>query len=224
MSTEEFTSFSDFVKKCRQRNGLTMQEFGKEIGLTKAAIFNWENDRGAAKNQNLLKLAKFTGYSVDFIAALKFKNEETNFHESNARPVETLKARLISSVTAGSGRDFEDLEAQLQEQVATTVKDPNAFALEIDGDSMLPEYRPGDFVIANPNLPPKEGKIVIAKDKAGRIFIKRFHITGREEITLESLNPALDESGAKKFKDLKFRPEEIEWIYPVLNHTRNNLY
>jgi transcriptional regulator with XRE-family HTH domain len=77
-STENFETFGDFIRKFRERNGLTLEDFGKKIGVTKAAVFNWEKNRGAVKNKNLPKLAKITGFPVDFIASLKFQNGDSD--------------------------------------------------------------------------------------------------------------------------------------------------
>jgi phage repressor protein C with HTH and peptisase S24 domain len=37
------------------------------------------------------------------------------------------------------------------------VSDPDAFGLEVVGDSMLPEYRPGDVVVCSPSAPVRDG-------------------------------------------------------------------
>lgn len=43
------------------------------------------------------------------------------------------------------------------------IGDPQAYALEISGDSMLPVYRDGDIVIVSPAASVRRGDRVIAK-------------------------------------------------------------
>jgi hypothetical protein len=42
-------------------------------------------------------------------------------------------------------------------------------------------------------------------------------LTARDEVTLESLNTEESEiePGKKKYKDLVFKIDEVEWIYPA---------
>jgi phage repressor protein C with HTH and peptisase S24 domain len=48
------------------------------------------------------------------------------------------------------------------------VKDLNAYALEITGDSLQPVYRPGDIIIVSPNANIRRGDRVVVRTKRGR--------------------------------------------------------
>lgn len=53
-----------------------------------------------------------------------------------------------------------------------------AFALEIEGDSMLPEFRPGDRVIIDPEVQPQPGDFVAAKNCAEEATFKKYRPRG----------------------------------------------
>jgi len=69
-----------------------------------------------------------------------------------------------------------------------------AFALEINGESMLPEFRSGDRVIIDPAIPPSPGCFVVAKNGGDEATFKKYRLrgigdNGEEIIELVPLNP-----------------------------------
>lgn len=56
-----------------------------------------------------------------------------------------------------------------------------AFALEIEGDSMLPEFRPGDRVIIDPDVNPMPGDFVVAKNSHQKATFKKYRPRGMNE-------------------------------------------
>jgi SOS-response transcriptional repressor LexA len=57
----------------------------------------------------------------------------------------------------------------------------NAFALEIKGDSMLPEFKPGDRVIIDPAVCPQPGDYVVAKNGEDEATFKKYRPRGVSE-------------------------------------------
>lgn len=75
----------------------------------------------------------------------------------------------------------------------------NAFALEIKGDSMLPEFKPGDRVIIDPAIFPQPGDFVVAKN-------------GDDEATFKKYRPrTMDEHG-----DVVFELVPLNEDYPSM--------
>lgn len=82
--------------------------------------------------------------------------------ELDSIPVEMpLEVPLINSVAAGYPRAFTDLgyPARVADQYVRSpdVRDPDAFACRVVGDSMEPDYREGDVVIFSPAKVVKDG-------------------------------------------------------------------
>ncbi len=108
------------------------------------------------------------------------------------REVFTRKIPVVSWAHAGCGSDYEDLCRQMQEQIDTDNRDPNAYAIIIEGDSMEPDFRAGDIVTFCPNQFPRPGDYVVARlEETGDALFKKYRLTGREgqTVVLESLNP-----------------------------------
>ena len=71
----------------------------------------------------------------------------------------------------------------------------NAFALEIVGESMLPDFQPGDRVIIDPSVLPQPGDFVVAKN-------------GEEEATFKKYRPrGVNEHGQAVFELVPINPD-----------------
>lgn len=113
---------------------------------------------------------------------------------------------LISWDQAGAWTDFVDtFQPGVAEEwvIATKKVSDNAFALRIIGDSMKPEFLPGEIIIVDPAVKPKTGKYVIAKidngngGEDGEATFKQFVRDGNQ-VYLKPLNdkyPLIDMTG-----------------------------
>ena len=52
------------------------------------------------------------------------------------------------------------------------IADPNIYAIEVSGDSMLPAYRDGDRLIVSPASDFRRGDRIVVKTKEGEIMVK----------------------------------------------------
>jgi hypothetical protein len=84
---------------------------------------------------------------------------------------------LIRYVQAGVWTDVVDNYApgDADEFLLTDLElSGNAFALEIKGDSMLTEFKPGDRVIIDPAVAPQPGDFVVAKNGEDEATFKKY--------------------------------------------------
>ncbi len=49
------------LKEIRKQNGLSAEALAKEIGVTQAAVANWENNRRSMNVETLIRLAEVLG-------------------------------------------------------------------------------------------------------------------------------------------------------------------
>lgn len=119
------------------------------------------------------------------------------------------RAPVVSWAAAGQARAYEDLANQIEETVETDCKDPNAFSIILEGDSMEPKYYAGDRVVFAPNMEPRNGDAVVAKLADGRVLFKYYSRTGPEgsRIRLSSENP--------NYGPLEFVSSDFVFIYPA---------
>ncbi len=61
----------------------------------------------------------------------------------------------------------------------------HAFALEIEGHSMIPEFQPGDRVIVEPAIAPRPGDFVVAKNGREEATFKKYRARG---VTVDGLD------------------------------------
>lgn len=99
----------------------------------------------------------------------------------------------------GSGWDAVDFP---------NVGDPNAYALEISGDSMEPVFRDGDTVIVSPRASIRRGDRVVVKTAEGEILCKQLYRQTANRIELASFNTAHD--------NVELGLEDIDWMARII--------
>ena len=88
------------------------------------------------------------------------------------------------------------------------IGDPNAYALEISGDSMEPVFRDGDMVIVSPAAPIRRGDRVVVRTMRGEVMTKQLARRSARRIELRSLNPA--------HPDYSFDLAEVAWMHRIV--------
>jgi phage repressor protein C with HTH and peptisase S24 domain len=133
-------------------------------------------------------------------------------------PSDTRVIPVVDYVIAGKWRDVADAYlAGGGFDYITTEKahGRHSFALEIVGDSMLPRFKPGDRVIIDPDVFPKPGHFVVAKNGGEGATFKKYRPRGVNENgdTVFELVP-LNEDHAT----LRSDREPIEIIGTMVEH------
>ena len=81
-----------------------------------------------------------------------------------------------------------------------------SFFLEIEGDSMLPDFRPGDRVLIDPDVSPNPGDYVAARNTKQEATFKKYRVRG------------IDSSGSEIFELVPLNDN-----YPVLRSDEQHL-
>lgn len=145
--------------------------------------------------ESISKVLYVTGATMsDFIALVETR--EISIHapaRGTARPIP-----LIGLAQAGRDGFFDDAGfpagAGWDEVRFPDVHpiDDHAYALEIQGDSMLPLYRDGDIIVVSPAAQLRKGDRVVVKTRGGEVMAKELARKTGQKIDLKSLNPAHD--------------------------------
>ena len=196
-------------------NGLSASGLAKRAGLD-ATTFNPSKRRmpdGRARwpsTESVAKVLDATGASLEAFTSLV----------SGARALaSTVAARstvrripLIGLAQAGSDGFFDDggypVGGGWDEVTLPEIGDPNAYALEISGDSMEPVFRDGDMVVVSPVAPIRRGDRVVAKTLQGEVMAKQLARRSARRIELRSLNPV--------HQDHSFDLSEVAWMHRVI--------
>ena len=119
---------------------------------------------------------------------------------------------LLGLAQAGGEGFFDDggfpVGGSWDEVSVPEIGDPNAYALEISGDSMEPVFREGDMVVVSPSAPIRRGDRVVAKTWAGEVMAKQLARKSAKRIELKSLNAA--------HRDRSFDVSEVAWLHRII--------
>ena len=188
------------IRHIREELELSQEAFGRHMGVSKAAVSQWEN--GDIKNLrpgNLFAIQNFTGYSAEWIATgaggPRLKGRKAGHDTSPGPLVSSLP--LISWVQAGRWDDVVDVyrPGEGEKSVYTTRKVGNrAYALRVVGDSMenpngRPTYPQGSIIIVEPDREALHGSAVIVRlEDSNQATFKQLVIEGGARY-LKPLNP-----------------------------------
>ncbi len=204
-------------------HGLSASGLARKAGLD-ATTFNRSKRRmgdGRARwpsTESLAKVLRATGSSLETFTAL-VGGAHVLAHGTPARGMSNgsphgvrCSVPLIGFAQAGAQGFFDDAGYPAgggwDEVGLPEIADPNAYALEISGDSMEPVYRAGDVVIASPGAPLRRGDRVIARTRAGEVMAKELSRRSARRVELRSFNP--------EHLGYSFDPAELAWMHRIV--------
>lgn len=189
------------IRTRRKELKLTQQQIAKAIkGVSNVAISQWESDITKPNAENIFDLA--IALECDLTWLLKGEGPI-----SKARPAtQGTRIPIISYVQAGQWTEICDrLDTSGYEYLITDLDISECgFALEIIGDSMIPDFQEGDYVIIDPKEPPSTGEFVVAVNGDYEATFKKYRETGD-----------IDEHGRIQFELIALNPD-----YPRMSSAR----
>lgn len=143
--------------------------------------------------------------------------------DKNVHPLSDFESRIIpviNKIPAGGAKTIIDDYAtgSGMDEIATDLDvGPFAFALVLDGESMMPEFNSGDKVIIDPDIKPRPGDFVAFKCNGDGSTFKKyrprgFDDFGNEIFELVPLNP--------DYPTLRSDQIECEIIGTMVEHRR----
>ncbi|EWY37475.1 DNA-binding protein [Skermanella stibiiresistens SB22] len=180
-----------------RRAGLDPTTFNKSKRTTNEGKLRWPS------TESLSKVLEATASSFsDFVGLV---DNETVKGTMQRIPV-------IGYAQAGAQGFFDDAGYPVgtgwDELQFPHVGDPQAYALEISGDSMEPVYRDGDIIIVSPSASLRRGDRVVVKTTGGEVMAKQLLRSTANRIELQSINPA------HPLRTLS--PAEITWMARIV--------
>lgn len=167
------------LKELRKGKGLTQVELAKQIGIGQSGYSDWERGITRIDSESLAKLSALFSVSVGYILG-----EDENEGESFRR------VPVLGSVPAGIPIDaIEDIIdwEDLPESMFTG--DKEYFALEVKGDSMWPDYLPGDIVIVQRQPCCESGDVCVVYVNGYAATLKQVKVDEDGSVSLIPQNP-----------------------------------
>jgi phage repressor protein C with HTH and peptisase S24 domain len=194
-----------------ERHSLSVSGLAKRAGLDSTA-FNKSKRLSAdgrprwPSTESLAKIIDATNSSLDEFFELLRGQVATGF------PQQSSTVPLIGFAQAGAGGFFDDAGFPVG-QGWDLVEIPGqssdgAYALEVQGDSMLPLYRRGDVLVVQPHAAVRKGDRVVVKTVSGEVMAKVLERRTARLVQLASLNPDHPERQVPL--------AEVEWIARIV--------
>ncbi len=160
-----------------RKAGLDPTTFNKSKRITREGKARWPS------TESVSKVLRATGASLEeFVAYIS--GDGTN------KVVQRVP--VIGYAQAGKEGFFDDAGYPVgngwDEVEFPNVGDPNAYALEVAGESMEPVYRDGDVVIVSPAAGVRRGDRVVVKTTEGEVMAKELVRQSAIKIELTSIN------------------------------------
>ena len=196
------------IDRLAERYGFSASGLARRAGLD-ATSFNRSKRIGPdgrkrwPSTESISKVLAATGASLDDFLRLV---------DSREGPVRAM-VPLIGLTQAGSGRLFTDEGMPTGGPGWDEIEFPDlggdrAFALEVQGDSMMPLYRDGDVLIVSPTASVRKGDRVVARLANGEVLAKELRRRTARTVELISLNPA--------HEDRTVPLAEVAWMARVM--------
>lgn len=116
---------------------------------------------------------------------------------------------VLSWARAGLASSYEEIPKDSQDMIHTDCPDENAFGLIIEGDSMTPNYQPGDIIVVMPGQQPRPNGLVAARMQNHEVVFKMLALLqGGRTYRLTSYNHQV-------YQPRDLRQDEVTWVYPV---------
>jgi phage repressor protein C with HTH and peptisase S24 domain len=182
----------DVIRKMRQEKGLRVDELGEQAGVNKMTISAIERGEANFRADSLEKIATALGTTVPGLYELLLRDDQPR-HTGTEPSIEAERAPDFD-ITSGyriddlpviaegeaspTGSIFWDSEGRLLSSITERISrpaglnDPRAYAVKVRGDSMVPVFRPGHYVVCSPKAPVSDGDEVYLELKNGERLIK----------------------------------------------------
>lgn len=163
------------LSEWRRYRGMTQEQLAEAVDSTKATISRLEAGKRGLSQKWLERLAP----ALDVKAAELLEAPGAGGKMPTPRMVP-----LINSVQAGHWTEIAESLPKgddIHWVPAPAHVGPRAFGLEIDGPSMLPDFRPKDIIIVDPDRQADPGDFVVAcVDDENVATFKRLRIKGHD--------------------------------------------
>ncbi|MBP1851470.1 S24 family peptidase [Rhizobium halophytocola] len=189
-----------------RRAGLDPTSFNKSKRIGPDGRMRWPSTESVAK------VLDATGASIEQFTAL-IRGDAAPLPEGAFAP-QTGSIPLLGFAQAGAGGFFDDggfpagQGWDLVEFPASPARKAGVYALEVQGDSMMPLYRDGDVLIVEPGAQVRRSDRVVVKTSEGEVMAKVLSRQTATMIELVSLNPA--------HPNRQIETKNVEWIARII--------
>lgn len=137
------------LKEGRNRAGLSAAEVGERVGKKAKTVYSWESGQGQPDADTLIKLCRVYNMQIsDFYDATSAVDGDNAYTD----------VPLYGSIAAGSPIEMIPVEGFFAIPTTLHQRFPDAFLLEVQGESMNKKLPNGCYALINPTSDVIDGK------------------------------------------------------------------
>lgn len=193
------------IKALRLEKGMSLEELGKCVGVSKSTVQKWESGYIAnMKRDKISLLAKVLGVSPN-----TFIDDDPPERPNLAYVIKDgiYNVPVYETVSAGFGAYACN---EVIDYVPTVISNPyeaeDTIAIKVKGDSMYPKIEDGDIIVVRKQESVDSGSIAVVLLDGDEGLVKKVKY-GSDWIDLVSINP--------EYKVKHFEGEEVERVRVV---------
>lgn len=182
------------IKELRAMHEMKQSDLAMRLKVKQNTISNWENNRTEPDAESLHKISEIFGVSIDYILG------SSQVLGSSSGGV--LRVPVLGSVPAGIPIEaIEDIVDWEEIPASMCSGGKEYFALSVKGDSMWPDYLPGDIVILRKSERCDSGDVCVVYVNGFDATLKQVKLAEDGSVTLQPRNPA--------YPPRTYSPEEV---------------
>lgn len=159
------------IKRLREQHGLTQEQLGKMVDVSRSTITQWERGWTTPRMGNVQLLAGALGVSTADIIV-------DEFPPSNAIKPTTAKpayAPLLGRVHAGKAQEPNVLQDAVPVPYEIIKRHPQGYFLQVEGDCMDNVYPEGCYILIDPEQRPSNGSIAVVSIDGADYVMRRLY-------------------------------------------------
>lgn len=156
------TTLAERLKKARKLKGLTQVEVAEKIGVSQPNYAKLESGK-IQRSTFLLDISRVLEVSLEWLATGQGEPEPSATSDNNVEIVKINKiAPVINVVQAGKFTHIGDNSYDEYLPYFGDYGNDSIYWLRIQGKSMLPDFKEGEYVLINKDRQPTAGNYVVA--------------------------------------------------------------
>ena len=203
------STIGERLRTARESKHLDQASLAEKVGIVTRTLQRWEKGEQVPDGVSITKIAKATSVHPTWLLTGGGEMYPSQSRPDNIYPLTGSGRRksrlsdlpLVSAVPAGRVTTMFHPDYVDNYVTVDDVKDPQAFALRVKGNSMAPRIEDGDVVIVSPQREARSGDICVVRVD-GEDTLKKVKFEGNY-IHLVPLNPDFEPVTAKK-RDVNF--------------------
>jgi repressor LexA len=186
--TKRQKEFLDFLAGFLEKRGYSPSYEEIAEGLSLASLATVHKHITALEAKNYLKRGFNQSRSLEIVP--RYYDEQRQHRQGASAATVSLEMPLLGRIAAGA--PVEAIEGQDTLSFADFTGDPNTYALQVRGESMIEDHIcDGDYVLVERATEARDGDIVVALLDGMETTLKRFYLEAGDRVRLQPANSSM---------------------------------